>query len=95
MTPISDPENIIRRGRASQRQTSISARGVVSSASIGISPIVSNKTLFKSASTEASSSQKFISESENFKVGESSSTFSYVDLVLGNPTEVDLPPILP
>ena len=95
IAPISDPENIIRRGRASQRQASRSARGATSSTSRGISPIVSNRTPFKYSSTEASSSQKFISESENLKVGESSSNFACVYPFPGNSTEVDLPPICP
>ena len=74
VTPVSNPEKIIWRGKDSQRQASRSKRGDASSTSIGISPIVSNRNPFKSSSIEASSSHKFISESENLKVGESSST---------------------
>ena len=86
VTPFSDPENIIRRGRDLQRWTSRNSRGATSSTSIGVSLVTSNRTPFKSSSTEASSSQKFISESENLKVRESSSTFSCVDPVPGNST---------
>ena len=68
VTPILDPEKIIRRGRAAQRQTSRSTRGAASGTSRGISSVVSNRSPFKSSSTEASSSQKIISESENLKV---------------------------
>ena len=63
MTPISDPEKIIKRGRDSQRQTSRSTRGAASGTSRGISSIVSNRPPFKYSSTKASSSQKIISES--------------------------------
>ena len=56
VTPVSDPENIIRRGRDSQRKAFRSARGAASSTSKGISSIVSNITPFKSSSTEEHSS---------------------------------------
>ena len=95
MTPISDLENIISRGRASQIQTSRSTRGATSGTSRGISYVVSNRPPFKSSSTEASSSQKIISESENLKVEESSSTSAFIDLIPGKPTRVNLPPIPP
>ena len=94
VTPILDPENIIRRVRTSQRKASRYVRGAASSTSRGISPVVSNRNPFKSSSTEASSSQKFISESENFRVEESSSTTSCVDPIPGDSTKVDLTQIL-
>ena len=95
VTPVSNPEKIISRGRASKTHTSRSTRGAASGTSRGISFVVSNRPPFKSSSTEASSSQKFISESENLRVGESSSTIACVDPIPGKSTRVDLPPILP
>ena len=79
MTLVADPEQIIRRGRDSQRQTSKSTRGTASGTSRGTSSVVSNRPPFKYSSTEASSSQKIISESKNLKVEEYSTTFVVVD----------------
>ena len=79
MTHVSDHEQIIRIGRALQRQTSIYTRGTTSCSSRGTSSVVSNKPPFKSYSTKASSSQKIISELENLKVEESSTTSTVVD----------------
>ena len=63
VTHVSDPEKIIRRRRALQRQTSKAIRGAKSGISRGISVVISNRPPFQSYSTEASSSQKFISKS--------------------------------
>ena len=68
VAPVSNPEKIIRRGRDLQRQTSRVARGATSSIPRGISIVVSNRSPFQSSSAEASNSQEFISESENFRV---------------------------
>ena len=63
VTPVSDPEEILRRARDSLRQTSRAARGATSGISRGISVVISNRPPFQSSSAEASSSQKFISKS--------------------------------
>ena len=81
VTPVSDPKEIIRRARASLRQTSKDARGPTSGISRDISTIISNRPPFQSSSAEASSSQKFISKSENFRLEESSSTAACEDLI--------------
>ena len=61
-----------------------SCKGATSSISRGISAVMSNRTPFQSSFSEASSSQKFISKSEIFRVEESSSTAACEDLILGN-----------
>ena len=94
VTPISDPEKIIRRGRALQRQTSRATRGATSGISRGISTVVSNRPPFQSSSTEASTSQEFMSEPENFRVEEYSSTIACENIIPRDSTEVNLPPIL-
>ena len=94
MTPVLYLEKIIRRGRDLQRQISRAARGATLGISRGISVVVSNRPPFQSSSTEASSSQKFISESENFRVEESSSIVACKDPIPGDSNEVDLPQIL-
>ena len=87
VTPVSYPEEILRRAKVSPRQTSRSARGATSGISRGISVFVSNKPPFQSSSTEASRSHKFISKSENFRVEESSSTAGCEDLIPGDSIE--------
>ena len=67
-TPVSNPEEILRRARASLRQNSRAARGGTSGISRGISAFISNRPPFQSSSTEASSSQNFISKSKKFRV---------------------------
>ena len=62
VTPLSDPEEILRRARVSLRQTSRAVRGDTSGISKGISTIISNRTPFHSSYAEASSSQKIISK---------------------------------
>ena len=84
VTPVSDLEEILRRARDSLRQTSRAARGATSGISRGISVVISNRSPFQSSFSETSSSQKFISKSENFRVEESSSTVACEDLILGD-----------
>ena len=55
-TPVLDPEEILRRVRASLRHTSKAARGATSGISRDISIVISNRPPFQSSSTEASSS---------------------------------------
>ena len=83
VTPVSDPEEILRRARDSLRQTSRAARGATSGISRGISAVISNRPPFQSYFAEASSSQKFINKEENFRVEESSSTVACEDLIPG------------
>ena len=71
ITHVSDPKEILKRARASLRQTSRAAREATSGISRGISDVISNRPPFQSSSVEASISQKFISKSENFRVEES------------------------
>ena len=66
VTPVSDPEEILRRARASLRQTSSAAKEATSGISRDIFAIISSAETFKS--------QEFINTSENFRVEESSST---------------------
>jgi len=84
VTLVSDPEEILRRARVSLRQTSRSTRGATLGISRGISTVISNRPPFQSSYAEASSSQKFISKSENFRVEESSSTVACEDLIPGD-----------
>ena len=63
VTPVSDLEEILSRARASLRQTSRAARGDTSRISRGMYAVISNRPPFQYSSTEASSSQNFISKS--------------------------------
>ena len=94
VTPVLDLEEILRRARASLRQTSRAARGATSGIARGFSPVVSNRYPFQSSSAEASNSQEFIGELGNFRVEESSSTAACIDPIPSDSTEVDLPQIL-
>ena len=86
-TPVSDLEEILRRARASLRQTSRAARGATS----GISDVTSNRTPFQSSSAETYNSQEFIIKSENFRFEESSSTIACVDTIPDDSTEINPP----
>ena len=59
-TPVSDPEEILRRARVSLRQTSSAAKEATSGISRDIPAIIS--------SVETFDSQEFINTSENFRV---------------------------
>ena len=75
-TPVSDPEEILRRARASLRQTSSVVKEATSGISRNISAIISfAKTL---------NSQEFINTSENSRVWASSSTVPCEDLIPGD-----------
>ena len=87
VTPISDLEEILRRTRASLRQTSRAARGATLGISRGISDVISNRPPFQSSYAKASSSQNFISKSENFRVEESLSTATCEYLIPGDSIE--------
>ena len=87
VTPISYPEEILRRDRVSLRQTSKAAMGATLGISRGISIVISNRPPFQSSYAEASNSHKFICKSENFRVEESSSTTACEDLIPGNSIE--------
>ena len=89
-TPVSYPEEILRRARASLRQTYRAARGATSGISRGISAVISNRPPFQYSSAETSSSQKFISKSENFTVEESSGTVACEDLICGDSIKDDV-----
>ena len=60
VTPVADLEEILRRARASLRQTSRAARGDTSSISRVISIVISNIPPFQSSSTETYNSREFI-----------------------------------
>ena len=83
-TPVSDIEEIMRGARVSLRQNSKATRGATLGISRGIFAVISNRPPFQSSYAEASSSQKFISKLENFRVEESSSTVACEDLIPGN-----------
>ena len=91
ITPVSDPEEILRRARASPRQTSRAARGAKSGISRGIYVVISNRPPFQSSSAETYNSQEFIVELENFRVEESSSATACVDPIPGDSTEINPP----
>ena len=55
-TPVSDPEEILRRARASLRQTSKATREATSGIYRGISTVISNKPPFQYSFAKASSS---------------------------------------
>ena len=93
-TPVSDPEEILRRARDSLRQTTRVAREATSGISRGISAVISNRPPFQSPSVETYNSQEFIIESKFFRVEEYSSTVAYVDPILGDSTEINPPRIL-
>ena len=90
VTHVSDPEEILRRSRASLRQTSRATRGATS----GISVVISNRPPFQYSSAETYNSQEFIIESENFRVEESSSTAACVDPIPSDFIEINSPRIL-
>ena len=75
-TPVSDPEEILRRARASLRQTNSATKEATSGISRNISAIISSFETYKS--------QEFINTSGNFRVEESSSTIACEDLILGD-----------
>ena len=83
-TSVSDPEEIVRRARASLRQTISAAKEATSSISRNITTIIS--------STETLNSQEFINTSENSRVWESSSTVACEDPIPGDSTGISLPP---
>ena len=91
VTPVSDPEEILRRARASLRQTSRARREATSGISRGISTVLSNRAPFKYPSTETHNSQEFIIESKKFRVEESSSTATCVDPIPGDSTQINPP----
>jgi ribonuclease HI len=78
-TPVSDPEKIIRSGKALQRQTSRSARASRPGISRNTSSFVSREPLVESTSAETSSSQKIVILSESLKGDEPSISSDVID----------------
>ena len=76
VTPVSDLEEILRRARASLRQTSSAAKEATLGISRNISAIISSAETYKY--------QEFIKTLENFRVDESSSTIACEDLILSD-----------
>ena len=85
-TPVSDPEEIMRRARDSLRQTSSVAKESTSCISRNIPAIIS--------SAETFNSQEFINTLENFRVWVSLSTVACEDPIPGDSTGIILPPAL-
>ena len=83
-TPVSNPEEILRRARASLRQTSSAAKEATSGISRNIYAVIS--------STKALNSQEFINTSENSRVWASLGTISCEDPTPGDSTRISLPP---
>ena len=83
-TPVSDPEQILRKARALLRQTSNTAQKDTSGISRNLSAIIS--------STETLNSQKFLDTSEKSKAWESSSNASCEDPIPGDSTRISIPP---
>ena len=76
-TPVSDPEKIIRSGKALQRQTFRSARTSRLGISRSTSSFVSREPLVESTSAKTSRSHKIVIESEILK-GDEPSIYSIV-----------------
>ena len=74
VTPVLDPEEILRRARASLRQTSKATRKATSGISRYIYVVRANIPPFQSPSAETYKSQEFLIESKKFRVEESLST---------------------
>ena len=91
VTPVLDPEEIIRRSRASLRHTSRGARGATSGISRDIYVVISNRPPFQSSSAETSNSQEFRSTSEIFRAEEYSSTNSCGDPIPDDSIEINIP----
>jgi hypothetical protein len=89
-TPVSDPEKIIRSGKALQRQTSRSARASRPGISRSTSSFVSREPLVESTSAETSSSQKIVIESESLKGDEPSISSNVIDPISEHITISDL-----
>jgi len=89
-TLVSYPEKIIRSGKALQRQTSKSARASRPGISRRNSSFVSREPLVKYTSTETSSSQKIVIESEILKGDEPSISSNVIDLISDHITISDL-----
>ena len=83
-TPVSDPEEILRRVRDSLRQTNSVANEATSSISRNIPDIIS--------SAETFNSQEFINTSENFRVWVSSITAACEHPIPGDSIGISLPP---
>ena len=94
VTPILDPEEIIRRARASLRQTTKDAREDTLGILRGISVFILNLPAFQSLPAETYNSWEFIFESENFRVEESSCTTACLGPILGDSTEINPSQIL-
>ena len=73
VTPVSYPEEILRRARASLRHTSSDAQEATSGISRNIPAIISSAKTYKY--------QEFINTLENFRVEESSSIVACEDLI--------------
>ena len=87
VTPVSNPKEILRRARASLRQSSRATRGATSGISRGISIVISNIPPFQSPSAETYNSQEFIIQSKNFRVEESSSIAAFEYLIFRDSIE--------
>ena len=83
-TLVSDPEEILRRARASLKKTSSATKEPTLGISRNISNIIS--------SAETLNSQEFINTSENSRVWASSSTAACEDPIPGDSTGISLPP---
>ena len=83
-TPVSDPEEILRRARALLRHTSSAAQKATSGISRNLSTIIS--------SAEILNSQEFLDTSEKYRVWESSSTIACQDPIPGHSTGISTPP---
>jgi hypothetical protein len=81
VAPIPNPENIIRSGKALQRQTFGSARASKPGISRNTSSFVSREPLVESPSAETSSSQKIEIVSESLKGDEPSISSDVIDSV--------------
>ena len=83
-TPVLNPEEILRRARASLRQTNSAAKEVTPGILRNISAIIS--------SAEKFNSQGFINTSENSRVWASSSTTTCEYPIPGDSTVISIPP---
>ena len=84
-TSVPDPENIISKGKAFQKQASGSARAIDSGIPTDSHPSISNKPLIESPA-EIQDSQKIKNSSQDSKIEEPSFSSNITDSVL----EIDI-----
>ena len=83
-TPVSDPEEILRKAKALLRQTSSAAQKATSSISRNLSAVISF--------AQTLNSLKFLDTSEKSRAWASSSAAACEDPILGDSIRISIPP---